>query len=786
MRLLAVLFGLMVVGGGLLFVLVPGGLVDHLSVWRWKGGVDGPWPAIERMDVAVRLDPLGGFFAQGKVAFAGVTGSTVRFLLNTSLRVDEATLSGESLSVGHGFKLDSRYHSEGRVVYVRLPDPPTDGRVTLQLQWSGAVEHGRQGHDWRGILLVDDDEARMCEQTIFVPMVPVSLSGPGALLAPFSLSVDAPTAWELASSVAPLDLPPRVEGESRRLWRFESARPVHPAILGGVWVRSESSFGDATLTCLLRDEHSGLSDSIMEDARQIMADFTATYGGAPGGSITLVEQNCRPSSSYNWTAEALVVMDTNAMGRDEVPVDTLAHELGHLWWGQAMRFDGPGERFLTEGAAEAASWGFLTRNHRIRGAAFALANARTSLAGLVSRSESLALSQMGFESPRYQELAYKKGALVQRWVAGMLGPDGQRAVVSRLMQHGRDGVVTLEQWRAAIDELVPGLSVPWVEHGGELSLELEDVVLAPDGSSVTGVVVSRVVAEPMPPEVAAVVAVTGVGFERRQLLTVSGRAPFSFDLSDLPQARVQTVVLDPDDLMPTACRAELVFDGPLRVESDPSLDDDQVAMGPRQIRVRFDRPLVPVDLLNWLAECPPVPTAVQVPSVADISFEENGHVVVFSVRPLMPAKDYWLPLRGALRDGDGGPCFDQFLRFRTAPSSDKHAPRVIHASLAQGASDVDVGLQSVVLTWNEPMQAGTGFKRSDCEQLAERGFSQPPMNFGRWDDSGTELTIPFRELAPETAYGLPFGINYRDLSGNAAERFDLTFTTGEIEGADAP
>lgn len=777
LRLLAIAFGLLVLSGAVLLLMVPGGFVDHIPVYRWSRGGDPIWPVVEHVDLAVRLESPGKFAASGTYRLSGIDDDVVRLLLNEELEVTSARWGEREVRVGHGLGLKGRYHSEGRVVHLHLPETPADGRAELHLTWAGKGEYETVGHDWRGILFIGGIESRMCEQTVFVPQVPLSVEGPGVLEATFTLTVDVRKEWEVVTS-APQSEPPRKSEKGRRLWSFAADKPAYPAILAGSWARTDREHDGAQLTCLLTAEHSHMADDLMGSATDTLDALTAALGPAAGGHLGIVEQRCRGGWSYNWTTHGLIVMDQGAL-EARLPHASLAHEVAHLWWGQAVEFDGPGERFLTEGGAEASSWIALVATGLIEEQASSLRSARRALERLSNTKRSVALAEVGFDTPDYDDLAYQKGALVHRWVAGMLGPDRLRELAGTLLDAGSRGPVTLDTWRETVQRLGDGLEVPWLDHPGGLELTLHDLTV--DAGGVSGRVQAEGIgaAEPMPPRVRAVLEVIGRGFTRRTVLEVDGSTPFHVDLSDLDEPKVQAVRLDPDDLMPTPVFAEQVLDGAALVDSSPVQGADDLVMGLTEITVEFDRPLMAVSKEQWYAGRPLLPSHVRTPKVVALDFEDEGRRLRFAVRPLAPDTEWWLPLRGALRDAHGGPPLPEHLIFHTAPSDDDVRPVIVSVDPPSG-STVSPTLQSVVVTWNEPMQGGSGYKTYDVEDMEEGGLVYPDIEFGEWDDSGTVLTIPIRSLEPGTSYGLPLGKAFRDLSGNSAEREDVTFDTGPL------
>ncbi|MHC5212112.1 MAG: hypothetical protein ACYTG2_15445, partial [Planctomycetota bacterium] len=175
---------------GLAFVLARTA-VRSWPALRWQ--LFGPaleWPAVEAYEFHFDLRQAGRFEGRVHVDLSRVGGRRFTLLLNENLEVSEATVDGTAVPFSHHVRLPTRYHSEGRVVQFELPEVPADGRVALELVYAGEAERGREGPDWRGILFVDTDEARMCEQTIFYPQVPLSMEGTAKAKAPFGMTVD--------------------------------------------------------------------------------------------------------------------------------------------------------------------------------------------------------------------------------------------------------------------------------------------------------------------------------------------------------------------------------------------------------------------------------------------------------------------------------------------------------------------------------------------------------------------------------------------------------------------
>jgi len=775
--------------GAVLLIAAPGGFLDGipLLLWRWGGSAD-IWPRIEHMDVAIELSPPGGFEAQGTLQLSGVVDDHFVLLLNEELSVRSVSAVGVGVSSAAGFGLGTRYHSEGRAVHFSLDEAPADGLLSLHLKWSGEAEHGPDGSDWRGILMVDETEARMCEQTIFCPQVPTAVDGPGVQRSTFSIQVTAPAAWEMYSPGQPVGEPEHLGDQ--RVWRYASEQPGQLSIVGGERVRHEIVVGDRRVVTLLRDEHAELAEGFAQEVHDVLEVFGDWFGDAGAGSMGLFEQCNRKDYSYNWFAFGLAVFDRGALGGG-VPATKVAHEMAHLWWGQTVSVDGPGERFLTEGLAEASALLFFERKDRGVEVQLKLDLARKSARELAEEDDSLAMDSVRFGSSHYSDLAYRKGGLVHRYVLGTLGVERSREFIRAYRGRAEGRVATLADWKAALSEVEPELPVPWVDHAGDFELSLHDVEFDAVQGKVTGTMRAQHVGpdRSIPLQAMVDVDLVGRGFSERHQVVVSGESTtleLTLDrsaaaaLSGDEELVLFSVQLDPEHWLPLGAGGAVVLSGPRLLASSPEQGDLDVTMGLTRIELTFDEPLQDIAVIDYQSGRPTLSGDMLTPFVRGLQVADDGLTVTLEVSPLKPGKRYQLPLRGAFRNGDNAVPVDEFLIFETAESTDNIAPQVLSSDPPNGVTDLAVSTTELTLTFDEPMMRGSGFDSSDIRDLQSDGYSYPEMEFGFWDDSATVLTIPLKGLAPGVQYALPIGRPLKDLSGNTAAKFVYYFTT---EGA---
>jgi len=776
------------------FLVVQPGTLYHLPLLRWRAGDDvHPWPHVERHDYALRLTPPGGFTMAATLELSDVRSDRVVLMLNRDLdvRAARATTSGGEqpvpVGVTHGLPLFAPFHSEGRAVHVRLPAAPPDGRLTLALDVEGEAAHGAGGPDWRGILFIDEREARMCEQTIFYPQVPTAVHGPAIERAPYRILVDVPETWQVYVPAAPLPPDdPRLAPLARRLgaappgtrrWVFGTGQPAHVSILAGVRQRTERVVDDTTFVVLMRDEHAALAEPFVDAAARVFADMAARFGDPGATQLGIVEIACRPSSSYNWFSQGVIAIDRHALS-DVIPVDTLAHEIGHFWWGQRVSVDGPGERVVTEGLAEASAWWFLLDSGDpalVERGRRALARARRTFARLLDEGDDAPLAAVDFETPRYRDLAYEKGPLLWHALATTLGAARWQDVLVDFAARAAGRPARLDDLRAALeDEVSRSVPLPWLDHAGHVEVDLAAVDASADQAVVTLRARTR---GGMPPRaLVALELLTDRGRRRVTAGVDGGTTRVALPLEEGESPRV--VTLDPQDGWPTPIRSRRVLAGPRLVSSDPPLGD-VVPYGLERLTLTFDEPLAPLTAEAFALGAAEPPQGVHRVSVHGLAVEDGGRRWRFTFEPLGVEREYVLDL-SHLTDAFGGPPRPPALRWRTSTSDDQTPPRLVAAYPPDDATEVPVDLQRIVLTFDEPMRESIGFMKSDVRALEGEGLRFPGID-PAWSRDRRRLVLALPDgLEPGTRYALPLrGARFADLSHNPLADVDYRITTAE-------
>lgn len=745
----------------------------------------GRWPRIARVDLELDLSKPPRFAARGRYVLEDVREREVAFLLNRSLELVTArTAGGGELAVRRGRRLRSPYHSEARVVRVDLGrEAAAEGeRVELELAWEGRGADGTEKRDWRGILLLAADELRFSEQTAALPLTPRDVASPGHEPTPGRVQVLLPQGLEAYVPGTPIE-PSLAAPAGARAWAFELPEGADLGLVAGRYVREERVVDGVRLVALTKDANADLGPTLIAAAARASAFFAGLYGQVGGHALGVCEIESR-GDSYNWAGYGLFTLESGAL-RNGVPHDKVGHEVAHLWFGQAVRARGEGERFLTEGLAEYASWRWI---EDLEGADAARREAREArelwTRAVHERGEDPALARVGFTTDDYTVLAYRKGALAARAAEHALGREAFDAALARYVRDHAGTTATLDAFAEAIatgaargDELVA-----WLAADGHAHLALADVAWD-EGANRLGCRVVRAECPedldgPLPPAV---------------VLRVSGAAGTSDHRVDLADGRVSIALaeepavlsLDPDATCAVAPSPPHVVRAARIVRSTPEDGARDVAYLLERTEIEFDRPLGPLgakvvrDVRSAVYRAADA-ADLAYPAIEAVELDDGGRRLVLRHRsPLWPDRDHLLAFAGVLEDAYGAPV-DVSLRFRTRASDDAVPPRVVACDPPDGAQGVDPALRTISITFSEPMSPGRGYKNHEVEALEGKGarFPLDAKSDSRWSEDERTLIYELGEaLRPGTRYVLPMRALFRDLAGNALEPVDYAFTT---------
>jgi len=761
------------------YLIGAAGVATMLTIQARRRGVAvEAWPRIERVELSLDLTAPPRLRGRARLELARVDGPRVPLLLNRALAVEAVTSGGRALPWTEATALRSRYHREARPVFVDLGAAPPDGRIAVELVYSGRGQDGSEGHDWRGVLLLAEDELRMSEQTVFYPQVPFAADSPAPQAAPGRVEVRAPAALEVFVPGALQD-EARTDG-GHRTWTFVLAQPGTLAVLATRARRTEFERDGARIVTLLLQGHEALAEPFATTSAAVLDFFGARWGPASGAVLGIVEFRGR-GASYNWAQQGVLAFERGALSGD-VPVAKVAHEVAHLWWGQRVPGRGRGERFLSESLAEYASWRFVEHARGPAAAQELEHGARVEwLDAVHGRAADAALADVHFGTDGYQALAYAKGPLVLRAAEHVLGREAVDRALLAYATAGAAGGGTLPQLIEALrrEAADHAFELPWLEHSGHAHLTLHDVRFDPQTKSVRGTVRARACpdGEPalLPP--ALTVEMRAPGQRQRLRLETGGNNEFTLPFP-----------MDPEWVGIDLAACPLIVDAPpvrrggaRLIGSTPVEGQRDVALGPITVRLDYDRELaaLPEDAARRIQDACAAARSedeghltVRAASIAD-----QGRTLLVEVADTHPRRSYTLALPGDLEDEGGVPLPEVRLGFTTQSAAGLAPPAVVATDPAVGARGVALDLAAIRVVFSAPMRKGTGFTGTAVRAQKAAGRAWPPIDFGRWLDART-LEFPLRQaLAPGTTYALPFGERFEDERGLACTPLVLYFET---------
>jgi hypothetical protein len=731
---------------------------------------------VERIDLELDLRSAPTLSASARMQLRPDTSGDVFVVLNRALRVDRALdETGRALAFKDLGRLRSDYFSEARAIAVTLAGP---SRV-LQLDYSGRGLDGSEGRDWMGILLLAPDELRMSVQTAFYPQIPSDLAGPGVSLWPARVRVLAPAGFEAYAPGAPCAWDDAPAGG--RAWCFESESPTNLSLFAAPRVRRETRLGEASVVTLLTQEHAELGAEMATEIEQMLRFYADAWGPIGARTLGVVETTAR-GSSYSWAAQGIIALERGALS-GRVPLDSLAHETAHLWWGQEVAPRGRGERLLTEGLAEYASWRYLTRETGATAANALAASAEAAWwQGTHRDGADTALHDVRFGIKGYSTLAYSKGPAALWRLHRRIGGARIDAVLRDYrarMQAGPSDADAAESFAQAV-RAHAGLEQPEVElalfeNAGHVHATLDTVVF--DGGTARG----RLRREPCPAGIAPPdplrARVTGLTQADRVVRVVEFGSATSVPFELQAAQPLLAVRVDLDGMLSTCSGSPVPRSDVGFMSSEPPDGARDLALGRLEFRLRYGHALTEAPSVfreQIESACRQAGGRL---SILSFSLRDDGHTLVVELDGTLPESEHVLVIPEGLVTRSGIPLGEQRLRFRTRDAGDLPRPRVVSTEPAHGARDVPADLKQLKLVFSEPMRPGYAFRKSDSDELARQGLAYPPLGSGGWIDERTlvfELQPP---LEPGRRYGLAINDSLISRLGLRHERIDLHFET---------
>jgi len=294
-------------------------------------------------------------------------------------------------------------------------------------------------------------------------------------------------------------------------------------------------------------------EAYLDVAEAILTEYIAHFGPFPFEKLAMAEVKLPPILGGVGPASLTFLHHGVVAGREAVPVNLLAHELSHQWWGNQVPINLIDERYsqwLSEGFATYSDalyteWsegaGPFREHIRELGGLYLEQSAHV-------REEAIVETFMG-QSPLYRPVVYEKGALVLHALRYVLGDETFFEVLREYVRTYAFTPSTVDDFRRLAAERagenLDWFFDEWLDRPGCPHIELADVTVEPgDGEGVWTVVVS--LAQPahlsrMPIDV----VVLGDDGRARRVRTALDRKAHTVKIE--VAFPVKRVVLDPDD-----------------------------------------------------------------------------------------------------------------------------------------------------------------------------------------------------------------------------------------------
>lgn len=357
-----------------------------------------PVDATPRYDLDVTLDPSAHELQ--------VTGTLRRatpipaFYLNPKLAITSLRAAGAEVP----------FERAGDKVYLKRPS----AELAFQYRGQFPPPHGgdAKSHAW-----IEPTRIRLTEVTLWYPVLP--FAGGDAF-------------WPPEPAIARIRLP-RVEGLT---WVTSGQRtaegtfrvdPPGDLVVVGVPAgafRVSVPVGERRVAF---DVFSPRSERLAAELAPIVKRFGERLGVREDATVSVVEFDSGKKNWLSFVSSGLIVFNATSVSSfldaELRGYEIVAHELAHLWFGVALRPEGPSVRWLVESFAEYYAWRAVAQVH-----GEAAARTFVERAEQASASHPVRIDALGFGD----ELVYSRGALAVAALARAVGAERLDAVLRDL------------------------------------------------------------------------------------------------------------------------------------------------------------------------------------------------------------------------------------------------------------------------------------------------------------------------------------------------------------------
>jgi hypothetical protein len=248
-----------------------------------------------------------------------------------------------ALALGPYFTVDALSADGIQVTYVKAGEhllvdlPPDVSEFTIRLAYHGEV-------DSPGNHLVSEDETYVRMEAGWIPAIEGSR-------ARSRITVEAPKGQQ---PIATGELVAREDGDGVTTFTFDTLWLAEiPTLAMCPYAAKTRKVGDVELAAYLTPQHADKADAYLDLAARIIEFYTARFGPYPYHRYSIVE--CSFVGGYGPLSFCLI--SNRTFDAAEPPIDFLAHEMSHVWWGGVVGTQGV-ESFLTEPLATYSAYLF--------------------------------------------------------------------------------------------------------------------------------------------------------------------------------------------------------------------------------------------------------------------------------------------------------------------------------------------------------------------------------------------------------------------------------------------
>lgn len=238
------------------------------------------------------------------------------------------------------------------------------------------------------------------------------------------ISLTVPANWVVAGhSDNPITSTTTKDG--RKVFSLVTAQPVLPgSVAAGQFINRSITSGGTKIDLYVLPGSEGRIEEFGKEMAQIIQFYSSKFGPYPfGGRYVLAEVDDETLESYSGAGVGFFARRILASGRP-LPVDELARQVAHQWWGQAVGLRSFDDAWLSQGLAQYSA--VLYRESQQSPAEFVSTLAEILELALAFEQDApiaRAPAQVDDQSPAYRSIVFYKGAYVYHMLRGTIGDD---------------------------------------------------------------------------------------------------------------------------------------------------------------------------------------------------------------------------------------------------------------------------------------------------------------------------------------------------------------------------